>query len=139
MALELYMLGLIVRDMPAALAFYRRLGLDIPDGSEATSHVEVPMGGMTFFLDSDPARWDARYDARAAARPAGDGYPALLEFYLREQSALEAKYAELTGYGYEGFRAPYRTSFGMCFAMVRDPDGNTILLSADAALIQDGS
>ena len=32
MALELYMLGLVVRDMPTALEFYRRLGLAIPDG-----------------------------------------------------------------------------------------------------------
>ena len=28
------MLGLIVQDMPTALAFYRRLGLAMPDGSE---------------------------------------------------------------------------------------------------------
>ncbi len=55
MALELYMLGLIVKDMPTALKFYRRLGLAIPDGSETQSHVEIKMGsGMTFFLDSKP-------------------------------------------------------------------------------------
>jgi hypothetical protein len=57
----------------------------------------------------------------------------VLEFFLSDQAALEAKYAELTGYGYQGFREPYATSFGMYFAMVKDPDGNTILLSADAA------
>lgn len=33
MALELYMLGLIVQDMSTALTFDRRLGLEIPDGS----------------------------------------------------------------------------------------------------------
>jgi len=136
MALELYMLGLIVQDMPAALAFYRRLGLAIPDGSETQSHVEIKMGtGMTFFLYSKPKRWDPKFGAQADAQPnsAEDRYPVILEFYLKEQAALETKYAELTGYGYHGFREPYPTSFGMYFAMVKDPDGNTILLSADAA------
>ena len=45
---------------------------------------------------------------------------------------MEAKYKELTGFGYQSHRDPYETSFEMYFAMVYDPDGNTILLSADA-------
>jgi uncharacterized glyoxalase superfamily protein PhnB len=136
MALELYMLGLIVQDMPTALTFYRRLGLDIPDGSETQSHVEIKMGnGMTFFLDSKPKRWDPGFGKQSDPQPsaAGDRYSVVLEFYLKDQAALEAKYAELIDYGYQGFREPYATSFGMYFAMVKDPDGNTILLSADAA------
>jgi uncharacterized glyoxalase superfamily protein PhnB len=136
MALELYMLGLIVEDMPSALAFYRRLGLAIPDGSETQSHVEIKMGsGMTLFLDSKPTRWDPSYDQQADAKPStiANHYPVILEFYLKEQAALEAKYTELTESGYHGFREPYATAFGMYFAMVKDPDGNTILLSADAA------
>jgi len=43
---------------------------------------------------------------------------------------VEAKYAELTACGYQGYRAPFETSFRAYFAMVNDPDGNTILLSA---------
>src|SRR5689334_2690740 len=106
MALELYMLGLIVKDMPAALEFYRRLGLDIPDGSEQRTHVEIKMGAMTFFLDSNPKRWDPRYGAQPDAPPdaAPDRYPSILEFYLKEQAALSAKYDELVGLGYQGFR-----------------------------------
>ena len=136
MPLELYMLGLIVQDMPAALAFYRRLGLDIPVGSDSKSHVEIKMGtGMTLFLDSQPARWDPQFDQQSPPQPAApaDNYPVLLEFYLKGQAALEAKYHELADFGYRTFRPPYRTSFGMVFAMLKDPDGNTVLLSADAA------
>jgi hypothetical protein len=85
-------------------------------------------------LDSKPARWDPRFDTQSGPEQgAADRYPAILEFYLNEQAALEAKYAELIDCGYQGFREPYATSFGMYFAMVKDPDGNTILLSADAA------
>ena len=135
MALELYMLGLIVRDMPAALAFYRCLGLAIPEGSEEQAHVEIKMGnGLTFFLDSKPGRWDPQFGRELEARDeaAGSQYPLLLEFYLGQADALNAKYQELMDHGYQGFREPYATSFGMVFAMVKDPDGNTVLLSADA-------
>jgi hypothetical protein len=132
MALDLYMLGLIVQDMSASLRFYRRLGLDIPEGSESNSHVEVKMGsGLTFFLDSKPARWDPSFPSRKAAaeRTTTENYTSVLEFYLETQSAVEAKYAELISFGYQGRRAPYSTVFGMCFALIDDPDGNTILLS----------
>jgi catechol 2,3-dioxygenase-like lactoylglutathione lyase family enzyme len=134
MALDLYMLGLIVKDMAKSLEFYRRLGLEIPDGSENKTHVEIKMGnGLTFFLDSRPARWDPEFvivtDSGRAEESAG--YHAVLEFYLQTQTAVEAMHAELTGLGYQSQRVPYATTFGMCFAMIKDPDGNTILLSGD--------
>lgn len=135
MALDLYMLGLIVNDMEASLAFYQRLGVEIPPGSEAMSHVEVKMGsGLTFFLDSRPRHWDPQF-AREAVPVAASAtsYPSVLEFYLHTEAAVKAKYADMIDFGYEGFRAPYATAFGMCFAMLRDPDGNTILLSGDLA------
>ncbi len=134
MALELYMLGLIVRDMGKSLEFYRQLGLAIPAGSEEKTHVEVKMGsGLTFFLDSSPARWDPRFVKRddPGRMEATDDYRAILEFYLKTRGAVDAKYTELTGFGYQSHRAPYETSFGMYFAMIKDPDGNTILLSGD--------
>lgn len=137
MALELYMLGLIVRDMGAALEFYRRLGLAIPEGSEDKTHVEIKMGQLTFFLDSRPTRWDSSFDDRARPQQiAPNSYGSILEFYLETEAAVNAKYAEMAGFGYQSYRAPYNTSFGMRFAMIKDPDENTILLSgmlADSA------
>ena len=134
MARELYMLGLIVQDMARSLEFYRRLGLAIPDGSDDKTHVEIKMGsGLTFFLDSHPSRWDPRYvqSAEAAAPDSADNYRSILEFYLNTQAEVYALYGELIDFGYESHRAPYTTSFGMYFAMVKDPDGNVILLSGD--------
>ena len=134
MALELYMIGLIARDMGRALEFYRRLGLDIPEGSEDTTHVEIKMqSGLTLFLDSRPARWDPGFAHadQPAHQDAPNSYPFLLEFYLKQRAAVDAKYHELAGFGYQGYRAPYDTSFGMRFAMIKDPDGNTVLLSGD--------
>ena len=127
MGLELCMVGVIVEDMPRALEFYRRLGVGVPDDSGGKEHVEVKMSGLTFFLSTKAAnaRWDpARTDATGA------GYRMILEFYLETPRALDAKYAELTGYGYASHVAPYDVTPELRFAMVDDPDGNTILLSA---------
>lgn len=127
MGLELYMVGVIVEDMPRAVEFYRRLGVDVPEGSENQHHVEVKMSGLTFFLSTKKlnARWDpARTDAHAG------GYRMILEFYLKSREEVDAKYNEMIGYGYESHVAPFVTPFNMYFAMINDPDGNTILLSA---------
>lgn len=121
------MVGVIVEDMPRAVEFYRRLGLAVPDDAEGKQHVEIPMGGMTFFLSTKTA--NARWDP-ARIEPASGGYRIVLEFYLETRDALDAKYEELTGFGYEGHCAPYQVTPGLRFALVDDPDGNTILLSA---------
>ena len=126
MALELYMVGVIVEDMPRAAEFYRRLGVDVPEGAASEEHVEIAMSGLTFFLSTKGAnaRWDpARTDASG-------GYRIVLEFYLETPTSLDAKYEELTGFGYVGHCPPYDVTPKLRFAMVDDPDGNTILLSA---------
>ena len=132
MARELYMLGIVVKDMAAALAFYRRLDLAIPEGSESQSHVQVPMGGgLTLFLDSNPTVWDPNF-AGVQPRPSGRGsYGTILEFYLKTRDAVDQTYADLVAGGYASHAAPYATPFNMYFAMVYDPDGNLVLLSGD--------
>ncbi len=57
-------------------------------------------------------------------------YSEALSESLRENRAVDAKYAELTGLGYQSYHTPFETPFGVYFALVNDPDGNTILLSA---------
>jgi hypothetical protein len=126
MGLELYMVGVVVEDMHRAAEFYRRLGVDVPEDAESEEHVEVAMSGLTFFLTTKQgnAGWDpVRTD------PSG-GYRIVLEFYLETQASLDAKYEELTGFGYIGHCAPYDVTPALRFAMIDDPDGNTILLSA---------
>ena len=39
------LISIVVRDMAAALAFYRLLGLDIPATADAEGHVEVITAG----------------------------------------------------------------------------------------------
>jgi catechol 2,3-dioxygenase-like lactoylglutathione lyase family enzyme len=126
LGLELYMVGVIVEDMARAVEFYRRLGVDVPDGAETQEHVEVGMGGLTFFLSTAhaSARWDP------ARTPAAGGYRIILEFYLGSHEAVDGKYEELVAFGYHGHHPPYDVTPTLRFAFVDDPDGNTILLSA---------
>jgi len=120
MSVQLSMVGLMVRDMAASLTFYRRLGLAIPAAAEQKRFVLHRMeSGVSIFADTyDPTR----------GAPTG-GYRVMLEFFLADEAAVDAKYHELTGYGYGGRRAPVQTT-GPYAAMVDDPDGNVVLLTA---------
>ena len=126
MSLNLYMVGVIVEDMARSIEFYRRLGVNIPAGNEKRLHVEVEMNGVTFFLHTRKLNevWDPAKNA-----PAG-GYRVVLEFYLESREAVDAKFEEMVGYGYASHFTPYQTPINTYFAMINDPDGNTILLSA---------
>ncbi len=126
MSLQLSMVGLMVEDMPTALAFYRRLGLAIPLEEDAKQFVLWRMdSGVTIFWDTvfadtyDPGR----------EKPAG-GYRVMLEFFLEDAAAVDSKFEEMVGLGYHGRCAPVQTN-GPYAAMVDDPDGNVILITND--------
>src|SRR6476660_4787965 len=121
MGRELYMVVVIVEDMDRAVEFYRRLGLDIPQESVNPAAVSVKMGSLTFLLTSKRASlsWDPD-----RIEPSG-GSGIVLEFFLESREAVETTYAEMIGFGYESYRAPFQTSFGPYFSLIKDPDGNT--------------
>jgi predicted lactoylglutathione lyase len=124
MTIQLSMLGLMVRDMAASLAFYRHLGLVIPAEDDQKRFVMHRMeSGVTLFWDTVFAD---TYDPKREW-PTG-GYQTMLEFFLESNAAVDAKYAELTGLGYHGRSAPVQTN-GPYAAMVDDPDGNVILIT----------
>jgi len=125
MSLELSMVGLVVKSMPTSLEFYRRLGVEIPAEADAERFVMHRMeSGVTVFWDTVFAK---TYDP-ARQEPVG-GYRIMLEFFLENNDAVDAKYEEMVGYGYHGRRSPGQTT-GPYAAMVDDPDGNMILITA---------
>lgn len=135
MALQLYMVGLTAQDMEKSKEFYRRLGLAIPEENPKRSPLMIKMDGeFTLFL----APRSIESEQTASGEPL-ENYRILFEYYLKSQVAVEAKYAELIGYGYQSYRAPFIYSNGMCFAFVNDPDGNTILLSGDVEKAEEGA
>src|SRR5205823_91141 len=46
--------GIVVSDMGRSIAFYRRLGLEFPEGAEGEGHVEAQLaGGIRYALDTE--------------------------------------------------------------------------------------
>ena len=113
-------IGVTVTDMAAALAFYRRLGLDIPAEADAEPHVEVSLpGGMRLAFDAVETirSFDPDY------QPPSDGSRISLAFRCADAKEVDHWYAELTGAGYHGHLAPWDAFWGQRYAVVRDPDG----------------
>jgi predicted lactoylglutathione lyase len=120
------MIGLLVEDMERSLGFYRALGLTIPEGAEEQEHVEIEIGGgLVLFWD---AAFVGAYDPDRE-EPNG-GYRILPEFFVGSEEAVDALYAKLVADGYRVHGPPFETHFGAYMAMVDDPDGNTVLLTA---------
>lgn len=119
------MVVLLVESLPRSVAFYRRLGVEFPDGVEARRDVVVPIGDAHQLVISETfAANDPDRDA-----PVG-GSRIMLEFFVDGNDEVDAKYAELSAAGYRSRRSPWVTSFGAYMCLVDDPDGNTVLVTA---------
>lgn len=116
-------IGLVVSDMAESLAFYRRLGLDIPADADKEPHVEAPLpGGLKLVWDSaetvrsfDPSWTSPQGGARMA-----------LAFQCDSPADVDKTYEDLVDAGYEGHLQPWDAPWGMRYAVVHDPDGNGV-------------
>lgn len=119
-------LNLVARDFDATVAFYRRLGVDVPDGPRSPDgirHAEVTLAsGLVLEFDNETL---ARTYNAAWRRPEG-GSRALLGFSVPTREAVDERYAVLVAAGYEGRQPPYDTFWGARYAVVADPDGNDV-------------
>lgn len=124
---QLGLIGLVVSDMGASLAFYRRLGLDIPADADTESHVEAALpGGLHLGFDTTDV---VRSIVSDWVAPSG-GHRIALAFACDTPAGVDAVYADLTGAGHHGHKAPWDAFWGQRYAIVHDPDGNTIELFA---------
>lgn len=127
MELKPALVELVVTDMAATLAFYRRLGLDIPPDGDGQPHVDVALaGGMRMAFDTEDV---VRSFDTGWSRPVG-GHRVALAFDCGTPEAVDAAWSELTGAGYEGHLAPWDAFWGMRYAVVHDPDGTPVDLLA---------
>jgi uncharacterized glyoxalase superfamily protein PhnB len=119
--------NLFVKDMSAALAFYRRLGLAIPDGVEGRPHVEAVMpNGLR--LEFDTIELTKSYDT-GWREPAG-GSRNVFQFLLPSRQAVDELFADLTSAGHNGHLPPFDAFWGARYAVVDDPDGNLVALTS---------
>jgi uncharacterized glyoxalase superfamily protein PhnB len=120
-------LGIVVADMGASVAFYRRLGLEFPEGAETEGHSEAALpGGARLMLDTEAtmASFDPEY------RPPADTGRISLAFSCESAGDVDATFDRLIAAGHVGLRSPFDAFWGQRYATVLDPDGNPIDLFA---------
>jgi len=127
---HLYAIGLVVDDLRRSLTFYRRLGIEVADPDEGQVHVEASVPGGMHLL------WDTPETIRSFHpdwRPPTDGPRVTLAFRLDDPADVDALYAGLVDVGGDGAVPPWDAPWGQRYAVVHDPDGNSIDLFAPNA------
>lgn len=120
-------IDIVVSDMDAAIAFYRRLGLEFEVDAKYPDHAGCDLpGGLHLMLDTEQFRGAT---TPGWTKPSG-GPRAFFSFQVSAPSDVDTTYATLTGEGYRGLREPWDAFWGMRYATVLDPDGNGIDLYA---------
>ncbi|MFD3742945.1 VOC family protein [Nocardia sp. NPDC058633] len=124
---QLDVVSVVVSDMAASLAFYRRLGLVFPDGSESEGHAEAVIGGgMRLALDTEATIASFTTDWQP---PSGPGRSSLA-FRCADPAEVDKLYAELVDAGHHGELPPWDAFWGQRYASLADPDGHGIDLYA---------
>jgi catechol 2,3-dioxygenase-like lactoylglutathione lyase family enzyme len=127
MAPSFSLIGLVVEDMATSLAFYRRLGLDIPADADAQPHVDVELpGGMRI-------AWDTTATIRSfdeSWTPPQGGHRVALAFGCDSPAEVDETHDALVAAGTTSHLAPWDAFWGMRYAVVLDPDGNHVELFA---------
>jgi uncharacterized glyoxalase superfamily protein PhnB len=126
---DLNQVDFVARDMEATLAFYRALGLGIPESAiwrppTGTHHVDVTMpGGLIVHWDSEALA--AVYD-RGWRAPSGTGTRTVLTFRVAAREEVDRIHGELTALGHASMQPPFDAFWGARYAIVEDPDGNHV-------------
>lgn len=119
--------NLVSRDPAASAAFYRRLGVDMPEpmrwgSGDGLHHISSARGEPVeadFDIDSVPfaSLWNAGWAGRDIAGKV------LLGFAVATRGEVDAIHAELVAAGASSLQPPCDAFWGARFAVVEDPDG----------------
>jgi catechol 2,3-dioxygenase-like lactoylglutathione lyase family enzyme len=122
-------LNIVSANLDASIAFYRRLGVDVPEervwrtatgAHHATAAEPQTVEGVTLDLDSAvfSAVWNAGWRGRRdlAGR-------VVVGFGVASRQEVDRLYGDMTGAGYRGLQAPYDAFWGARYAVIEDPDG----------------
>ena len=119
--------SVVVGDMARALAFYRKLGLEFPEGAESEDHVEAQLpGGLRYMLDTESVMkmFDPEW-----TRPSG-GHAVGGAFKCDSPEEVDRVYAELLAAGGSPHKEPWDAFWGQRYAQLKDPDGTVVGLFA---------
>jgi catechol 2,3-dioxygenase-like lactoylglutathione lyase family enzyme len=127
--LTLDQVNLVCGDTEASIAFYRRLGVDIPDAAvwrTATGAHHISAGGRSsdqaidFDLDSTVFAqcWNNGWKGRPNLRGR-----VVVGFSVDTRGAVDEVFCDMTRAGYRGLQEPVDAFWGARYAIIEDPDG----------------
>lgn len=127
MSAHLDMIGMVVKDMAQSLAFYRRLGLDVPAEADGEPHVETTLpGGLRLAWDTEETI--RSFDPEWTPPKGGDRMG--MAFLCDSPAGVDRMYNELIALGYKGYKEPWDAFWGQRYAIILDPDGIGVQLFA---------
>ena len=122
---DLNAIGIAVADLRRSMAFYRLLGLDLPEDT-ADGHVEATMAnGTRLMFDTEEVILSFLPDWTRA-----NGNQVSLAFDCGSPSEVDAVYARVVAAGFEGEKEPWDAVWGQRYALLGDPDGVRVNLYA---------
>jgi catechol 2,3-dioxygenase-like lactoylglutathione lyase family enzyme len=127
MTTRLDVVGIVVADMARSLACYRQLGFDLPASADSEPHVEAGLpGGLRIAWDTIETiqSFDPGWTPPAGGSRIG------LSFACDDPADVDATYARLVAAGWDGHLEPWDAFWGQRYAVLHDPDGNTVDLFA---------
>jgi uncharacterized glyoxalase superfamily protein PhnB len=128
-ALDLHLLDLVTANMDATIAFYRALGVAIPETAiwrtpSGPHHVDITLpGGMQVHFDSAAL---AKIYNQGWQEPTGAGSRVIIGFRVASRDAVDRTHQRLTNLGHRSAQPPYDAFWGARYAIVEDPDGNYV-------------
>jgi uncharacterized glyoxalase superfamily protein PhnB len=118
-------IGVVTSDMARSIAFYRLLGLDVPETPDE-GHVDTTLpSGVRLMLDSE--------DVVRGFRPEWEretGNQVALALECESPREVDELYARVVAAGFSGEKEPWDAVWGQRYAQLEDPDGVPVDLYA---------
>jgi catechol 2,3-dioxygenase-like lactoylglutathione lyase family enzyme len=121
---------IFTKDVQRSIAFYRLLGLPVPEPEGPDPHVDVELpGGNRLSFDAEQTIAGMHSDWT----PSDSAGRVALAFGLESPAEVDMMFERLTTAGHSGWLNPYDAPWGQRYATVLDPDGNIVDLFAPLA------
>ena len=122
---DLNAIGIVASDMARSIAFYRALGLDVPE-TPGEGHVDTFLpNGVRFMLDSEETILSFRPDwMRETGNQIG------IAFECGSPAEVDEAYQRVVAAGFHGDKEPWDAFWGQRYAQLLDPDGVEVSLYA---------
>ena len=122
---QLNAIGIIASDMARSIAFYRLLGIDVPE-TPGEGHVQTVLpNGVSFMLDTEETiksfnpEWTRETGNQLA-----------IAFECDSPAEVDELYARVVAAGFDGEKEPWDAFWGQRYAQLVDPDGVPVDLFA---------